>query len=176
MDHNDIQKLALCLPILLVTVLLSLSASYFWHRGVIHIDFPFDINKQIHLSHIEHHEANESHEAHSDLKHMVKILVPLVLFGMAVAIKLPNIVGCGSESRDIHWYQVYIWIIIIAVVSTFLVDWFMHMLYHKNPTWLQNSEWFQEKRRLHFIHHENPSTNYGISTQMMDKVFDTFSS
>lgn len=172
MNHNDIQKLCLCLPILLVTVLLSLSASYFWHRGVTHIDFPFDVNHQIHLSHIEHHETDESHEAHGDLKHVVKILVPLTLICMAIAVKLPKLFG---NNDNIHWYQVYIWIIIIGVVGTFLTDWFMHMLYHKNPSWLQNSELFQEKRRLHFVHHQNPSANYGISTQLMDKVFDTFS-
>ena len=176
MNHNDIQKLALCLPILLVAVLLSLSASYFWHRGVTHVDFPFNVNQQIHLSHTEHHEADESHEAHGDFKHVVKILVPLTLLGMAIAIKLPKIFGSGTGSGDIRWYQVYIWIIIIVVVGTFLTDWFMHMLYHKNPTWLQSSEWFQEKRRLHFVHHENPSANYGISTQIMDRIFDTFSS
>lgn len=173
MNGNDFQKLLLCLPILLVTILSSLLVSYFWHRGVTHINFPFDINHQIQMTHIEHHEANESHEAHGDFNNVLKILVPLILMGIAIAIKLPTIF---VTTNDIYWYQTYIWIILITVGGTFLVDWFMHMLYHKNPTRLQNIEWFQEKRRLHFVHHQNPNTNFGISTQIMDKIFDTFSS
>jgi len=51
---------------------------------------------------------------------------------------------------------------------------FLHRQYRVRGVWLERFEWFIEKRRLHFLHHERPKRNYAIVEYGWDRLFGTF--
>ena len=65
-------------------------------------------------------------------------------------------------------------ILYLTVFFVFIWNWYVHKSYHTENHWLNKYEWFQNDKRIHFQHHENPETNYGIATHFTDVVLNTF--
>jgi sterol desaturase/sphingolipid hydroxylase (fatty acid hydroxylase superfamily) len=63
-----------------------------------------------------------------------------------------------------------------AVSLTFAIWWhvFLHRKYHLRGVWLERFEWFRKKRRLHFVHHRRPRSNYAIVEYGWDRLLGTF--
>ena len=51
----------------------------------------------------------------------------------------------------------------------------MHDSFHLKPCWLSRFAWYREMQRLHFTHHVNMQSNFGIVVFVWDKLFGTFS-
>lgn len=50
----------------------------------------------------------------------------------------------------------------------------IHESLHSTQSWLEKWNLFQMWRKLHFVHHLNMSTNYGIFFFLLDKLFGTY--
>ena len=55
---------------------------------------------------------------------------------------------------------------------------YMHGAFHLKKFWMTNnyifSGWFKETRKLHLIHHNNMTVNFGITFFWFDKIYETF--
>ncbi len=58
----------------------------------------------------------------------------------------------------------------------FAVWWhvYLHRQYHVRGSWWERLDWFQEKRHLHFVHHQKPNKNFAIVEYSWDLMFGTF--
>ena len=58
----------------------------------------------------------------------------------------------------------------------FAIGWhvYLHRQYHIRGAWWERFEWFQYKRRLHFLHHQRPHKNFAIVEYSWDLLFGTF--
>lgn len=72
--------------------------------------------------------------------------------------------------------------LLAAVMISLLWTWafldYAHKLLHVKNTWIENNyvlkNWFKEVRRLHYIHHNDMTTNFGIAFFWYDKLYETF--
>lgn len=62
----------------------------------------------------------------------------------------------------------------LPVLLISIYNWFIHSAYHISNHWLNRWEWFRQDKRIHFQHHSNPETNFGIATHFADLILDTF--
>ena len=51
---------------------------------------------------------------------------------------------------------------------------YLHRQYHVRGAWWERFAWFQQKRRLHFLHHQKPHKNFGIVEHTWDQLLGTF--
>jgi sterol desaturase/sphingolipid hydroxylase (fatty acid hydroxylase superfamily) len=59
---------------------------------------------------------------------------------------------------------------------TFAIWWhiYLHRQYHIRNSWLIRFSWFQKKRLLHFLHHQQSRKNYAIVEYFWDRLFGTY--
>lgn len=65
-------------------------------------------------------------------------------------------------------------IILIEMAAVSALNDRLHDAFHIKDTFLKRFDFFRKLRRLHFIHHRDMSSNYGIFSFAWDKVFKTF--
>lgn len=51
---------------------------------------------------------------------------------------------------------------------------YLHIHYHLEDSWLKRFGWFQNKQRLHLLHHKNTAKNYAVIEFCWDRVFGTY--
>ncbi len=58
----------------------------------------------------------------------------------------------------------------------FAVWWhiYLHRQYHIRGSWWERFNWFQQKRHLHFLHHQKPNRNFAIVEYSWDLLLGTF--
>lgn len=55
-----------------------------------------------------------------------------------------------------------------------LINDYLHDIFHIHPNWLEKSELFQKLRSIHYQHHVDMGTNFGIYTFLTDRALGTF--
>lgn len=143
--------------LIIFTVIFAEVMGYLWHRFAAHNDNPVGETHRI------HHEADLTHEAHEDF-----LWVIFILF-------------LGTLVLAFLWYYFSLPILYIAgcyliVVAVFIWNWYIHSAYHQPNHWLNQYDWFKRDKRLHFQHHINPWSNYGIASHFSDIIGGTFDS
>ena len=145
--------------IIISLIILTEIAAYFWHYLGTHRDIIPSIF-QVQKTHGIHHNTIDD-QAHGDFFYVLSFLT-LFLISL-IYLYYQNFLSLFQIS-----------IIYIPVFLTFLWNWYIHSAYHIENHWLNSYSWFQEDKRLHFQHHENPETNFGIASHFSDVMFDTF--
>jgi sterol desaturase/sphingolipid hydroxylase (fatty acid hydroxylase superfamily) len=56
-----------------------------------------------------------------------------------------------------------------------LLNDYLHDIFHIKPNWLEKYAWFQRLLKVHYRHHEDMGTNYGIFSFLGDRLFGTYS-
>lgn len=129
--------------------------SYLWHRVIAHEDYV----EEIHITHRAHHQ-DKNIDADEDF---IWLLFLLILFELVIGILLLfNIITFDFAI-----------VTVITAACVFFWNWFVHRSYHNENAWLNKFQWFREDKARHFIHHDDPSKNYGIASSFMDKIFST---
>ena len=141
--------------LIVLTVLVSEVMGYLWHRFAAHNDNPVGDTHRI------HHDADLTHEAHEDFLWVISILIIGSFFLIFFYDKLPISIE-------------YIILLYGIVVLVFVWNWYIHSAYHQKDHWLNRYKWFQRDKRLHFQHHINPWSNYGIASHFSDIIGGTF--
>jgi hypothetical protein len=62
----------------------------------------------------------------------------------------------------------------VSLATSFAAHVYLHIHYHLTDFFLERFDWFQQKRRLHLVHHTNMGKNYAVIEFGWDKVFGTF--
>lgn len=62
---------------------------------------------------------------------------------------------------------------LVGVIFTFRWHMYLHEHYHLIETPLERFAWFREKRRLHFIHHEDARYNFAVVEFWIDNLMGT---
>ena len=129
---------------------------YIWHRYGAHTDIlPF-----VKDTHQVHHTRIHD-QAHEDFFYIAILLVLYLAFLFYL------------------YYLTYIsltllTILYLGVFFPFIWSYYIHSAYHITDHWLNEYEWFQNDKRIHFKHHEDPTKNYGIATHFTDELLGTF--
>jgi len=63
-----------------------------------------------------------------------------------------------------------------TIIMIFIAHVYLHGHYHLKDTWLNRFAWFRWKQQLHFVHHRNMGTNFGVIEFFWDKLFGTYCS
>jgi hypothetical protein len=137
-------------------IYLSELGAYFWHRFGAHTHLIPPVRNM----HDIHHEDIKD-EAHGDFLYVCLLL--FLFLSMLIYFWYSNIINLSI-----------LLIIYIPVVTVFVWNWWIHSAYHIENHWLNQYDWFKYDKKLHFQHHENPETNYGIATHFTDEIFSTF--
>ena len=147
------------LIIFVFLLVLAEFSSYIWHKYGAHTKIIPEI-MGVQSTHRRHHTIIDD-EAHEDFAYIALFLV-LYLISLSV----------------LYWYKRLSWQLFAVLYLPFFIlsvwTWYIHSAYHIKDHWLNRYEWFQNDKRIHFQHHENPKTNYGISSHVFDVVFETF--
>ena len=146
--------------IFLVTIIyLSEIAAFFWHRYGTHQEIvPHFLGVQ--ESHHRHHTIIDD-QAHGDFLYILLFLIILAIIILYLIKQNRISYLLGS--------LIYFPILLISIWN-----WYIHAAYHIENHWLNRYAWFQNDKRIHFQHHRDPSTNYGIATHFTDVISDTF--
>lgn len=142
--------------IIILSVILAEIFSYIWHRFAAHQDYPVI---GLHSIHKQHHNADLLDQANGDFICIMALLIVTTIVMM-------------FSSSLISFLSIMIYPL-IASFFLLLWTWYIHAAYHTTGHWLENYHWFLEKRRLHFLHHTDPSKNYGIASHLGDVIFGT---
>jgi len=62
---------------------------------------------------------------------------------------------------------------LIGVFATFRWHLYLHEHYHLKSTYLERYAWFRNKRRLHFVHHQDARYNFAVVEFWMDSLLGT---
>ena len=122
----------------------------------------------IHISHNDHHRRKYTPKDFLDTKYryvdegnspFIYYAIPAVIF-----------VALGFYLLPFHWALILS--VELALVA-FANDW-IHLQLHIDGHWLERYRWFWRCRDLHWQHHVNEGTNYGIFSFFTDKLFGSF--
>lgn len=133
--------------------------AYLWHRFSAHNEhIPY-----IRESHKIHHETdlNLSHTADEDF---IWILILFVLFEIIAGLVIKMNIVPGN-------------FVIVGTITSFVVflwNWYVHKSFHQKDHWLNNYEWFRIEKERHYIHHFDPTKNYGIGSHFTDIIMNTW--
>jgi Fatty acid hydroxylase len=142
--------------IIIIVIYLSEIGAYFWHRFGAHTNIIPPVRKM----HDIHHE-DIMDEAHGDF---IYVCVLLFFFFLSLfSLYFYNLIDLSL------FLSIY-----IPVLIVFVWNYYIHTAYHIEDHWLNEYEWFQNDKKLHFQHHKNPETNYGIATHFTDEILNTF--
>jgi len=133
--------------------------AYLWHRYGSHSDYI----PGLHDTHRIHHMIN-SQNADDDF---VWILLTIVSAEIALGILYLS---------NVFPILLCIFCIVGLIISTlvFYWNWWIHQAYHYPDHWLNIFDWFQSDKLRHFVHHYNPTHNYGIASHFTDKIMDSW--
>ena len=62
----------------------------------------------------------------------------------------------------------------VSVMFSYGLHIYLHTRFHLSDTWLLRFDWFKRYRALHFLHHKDMRTNFGIVSFLWDRLFGTF--
>lgn len=66
----------------------------------------------------------------------------------------------------------------LTVISVFLVSFaaqaYLHVQYHLDHSMWERFAWFRRLQYAHWIHHEVPSSNFGVLDSTWDRLFGTY--
>jgi sterol desaturase/sphingolipid hydroxylase (fatty acid hydroxylase superfamily) len=51
---------------------------------------------------------------------------------------------------------------------------YVHVQYHLRDPWLGRFRWFQRRRHLHFVHHQDLTKNFAVLEFVWDRLFGTY--
>ena len=119
---------------------------YFLHKWLYH-----DIDSPIREGHILHHE--QPHALLGVPWYLTAVVIVGVYFGLA---RLLNSAATGVV-------MAFTWLGYIGYCAMH------HMIHHARWT----SRWFMDLRRHHLLHHARNNVNWGITTDLWDRVFRT---
>ena len=63
---------------------------------------------------------------------------------------------------------------VLSLATSFAAHVYLHHQYHLRSPFLKRFGWFQQKRRLHLLHHRDMQKNYAVIEFGWDRVFGTF--
>lgn len=84
--------------------------------------------------------------------------IPIVIIGLAVYLLFGPLVMAAH---------------VVGVVFTFRWNLYLHEHYHLTETYLERFAWFREKRRLHYIHHQDARYNFAVVEFWVDNLMGT---
>jgi len=140
-------------------IYLSELGAYFWHRYGTHEDYIPNL-LGVQETHKKHHTIIED-LAHGDFFYVAIFLLFFALFLIYL-----------------YYIKVISFLLILSIYIPIFIaslySYFIHSAYHIDDHWLLKYEWFRNDKRIHFHHHKDQTTNYGIATHFCDVIFDTF--
>lgn len=169
MDGPKNIDICLIIVIILTTWLVSEVFSYFWHRFVSHLSIDNRILgkylfRGVKDSHKDHHFKFNMDESHKALEDFLWVVTGLCCLG-------------------VFWYSISLLGIVhdaylVASMTTSVVFglWkcFIHAAYHTDNHILNKFSFFREWKREHYVHHEDPKSNFSLSWFIPDKIFGTY--
>ena len=140
-------------------IFLSEFLAYCWHRWGAHRDIiPPALGVQ--KTH-EHHHVTIDDQAYGDFLYILIFLI--IYFVLLLYLVQQDIISLTLA-----------FIIYLPVLITSFYNYFLHSAYHTDNHLLNKYSWFRNDKRIHFQHHRNPNTNYGIVSHFSDIILDTF--
>ena len=143
----------------IMMIFISELLAYCWHKFGAHEDIIPEMFK-VQESHLKHHTIVDD-SAYDDFMYILIFLI-VYTFLLIYLIKIQMITYLLASC------------IYFPVLMASFWNFYIHSAYHSENHWLNEYEWFRNDKRIHFQHHRNPTTNYGISTHFSDVIFDTF--
>lgn len=145
--------------IFIFLIFLSEFLGYCWHRWGTHQDIiPTALGIQ--SSHLYHHMTTDD-SAYGDF---IYILVFLIFYFILILYLV---------QKDIISLKLG-FIIYLPIFIISFYNYYVHAAYHCENHWLNQYDWFRNDKKIHFQHHRNPETNYGIVTHFSDIILETF--
>jgi len=65
---------------------------------------------------------------------------------------------------------------ILSIGLSYAAHVYLHVHYHLKNSWLNRFRWFEKKRRLHLVHHREPSKNFAVIEFFWDRIWGTYQS
>jgi len=143
-------------------LLVAISAEvygYFWHRLGAHSGYVPGIKETHEIHHLL--KLSDKHEANEDFVWILLLIITLqIILGLAVTVGIiPGLLAIVT---------------ILTLTGVFIWNWWIHQSFHVDDHWLNQYEWFKHQKNIHYVHHNNPSMNYGVATHFCDKLFGTW--
>lgn len=146
------------------TVLASQVMSYIYHRFISHSNiFLFS-----HATHKIHHDASLEDEHHANEDFL------LLLFYYVLLILTPISFLYWRNIKNIRKYKYLIATFVVTSLLFIIYEWYIHRAYHVKDHWLNKFQWFRTDKNLHYIHHRNVRTNFGITSHFSDITGGTY--
>ena len=138
-------------------LLLAEVGAYVWHRYGAHSGIDPIGATQVH----QWHHNVQGDPAHYDFAY---ILVFLMIYGVVLLWAYTQHLITRPLALTLY----------LAPVTASVWNWYVHAAYHTPGHWLERYEWFRQDRELHWQHHRDPSTNFGIASHFSDVLGDSF--
>ena len=61
------------------------------------------------------------------------------------------------------------------IINAYISD-YIHTEIHTEGSWLEKYNWFQNKRKIHLLHHKITTKNMNVIDNTMDKIMNTYNS
>lgn len=158
-------QVLLTIPISFVVI----SLFGYWTHRFLHSS----MSGALYRSHMTHHlrlyppsdymSIDEYRDPGNDNTAHIFLMLGLPLLAVPVGLLLFHIIG----------WPVFITIAISTLIFGGLHN-YLHDRFHIEKTWMRKYYWFQKLIWLHFIHHCEMGTNYGIYFFLFDRLFKTF--
>lgn len=165
--------IVLVLYLLFIVIIAAEFWAYLWHAWGAHTDGIPGVRP----THKEHHQADLDHQAHGDF---FWVSVLLMIFGLTIYFinyyDWPKHLWTKYIDNNFSYItNRYLFIGLFIVVTTvFVWNWWIHAAYHIKDHWLNQYQWFQKDKKIHFQHHVDPKVNYGIASHFSDIIFGTY--
>lgn len=131
---------------------------YFWHRYGAHADYV----PGIHDTHRIHHMRDVNSDSLDD--DFIWTMLLMIMFELIMVIGV--ITGIIPPLLAI--------ITITVSLAVLWWNWWIHNAYHQPNHWLESYEWFRQEKRRHYVHHYQPTRNYGIASHFIDRLMGTW--
>lgn len=165
MDRKTSSTVLACMTSIPVVIVGSEFISYGWHRLASHNKHPHNfIRPTHHKHHVLFNMGDDSHKAYEDFGWIAIALIAagIVIFGIwDLLFKFSSLLAYLTLT-------VYLTCVAHSIWKTYI-----HGAYHTKNHWMEKYAFFREWKRLHLIHHDDPSCNYSISWFIPDYVFGT---
>lgn len=124
------------------------------------------VGRSIFRDHVTCHHAHYHHRALTSNRYIQheKLVTPLFV------IPALGLIGAAYVTLPFGIFVAHT----VTVVLSFGLHIYLHTRYHLSNTWLLRFDWFRRYRALHFQHHKDMRTNFGIVSFLWDRLFGTF--
>lgn len=112
--------------------------------------------RQLYVKHIRHHNSNMND----------KFLFSRISIPWLIGIVILVILGVYSV--------IFGTLVLLSTIFWMGLHDFLHHHFHLKDSFLNEHIWFQKLRQLHFLHHGNMNTNFGILFFGWDRLLGTF--